>query len=60
MPDLHHAYLLAAATTRFGRHEGRSALDLMAEAANAALAQSACGAPISTACCAATPPPFRT
>ncbi|MBK1977339.1 thiolase family protein [Achromobacter xylosoxidans] len=40
MPDLHHAYLLAAATTRFGRHEGRSALDLMAEAANAALAQS--------------------
>lgn len=40
MPDLHHACLLAAATTRFGRHEGRSALDLMAEAANAALAQS--------------------
>lgn len=45
MPDLHHAhlrhaYLLAAATTRFGRHEGRPALDLMAEAANAALAQS--------------------
>lgn len=40
MPDSHHAYLLAAATTRFGRHEGRSALDLMAEAANAALAQS--------------------
>ncbi len=40
MPDIHHAYLLAAATTRFGRHEGRSALDLMAEAANAALAQS--------------------
>lgn len=40
MPDLHHAYLLAAATTRFGRHEGRSALDLMAEAANAALGQS--------------------
>lgn len=40
MPDRHHAYLLAAATTRFGRHEGRSALDLMAEAANAALAQS--------------------
>lgn len=40
MPDLHHAYLLAAATTRFGRHEGRSALELMAEAANAALAQS--------------------
>lgn len=40
MPDLRHAYLLAAATTRFGRHEGRSALDLMAEAANAALAQS--------------------
>ena len=33
MPDLHHACLLAAATTRFGRHEGRSALDLMAEAA---------------------------
>ncbi len=40
MPDLRHAHLLAAATTRFGRHEGRSALDLMAEAANAALAQS--------------------
>lgn len=40
MPDLHHACLLAAATTRFGRHEGRSALDLMAEAANAALVQS--------------------
>lgn len=40
MPDLQHACLLAAATTRFGRHEGRSALDLMAEAANAALAQS--------------------
>lgn len=45
MSDLHHAplrhaYLLAAATTRFGRHEGRPALDLMAEAANAALAQS--------------------
>lgn len=40
MPDFHHACLLAAATTRFGRHEGRSALDLMAEAANAALAQS--------------------
>ncbi|WOB74019.1 thiolase family protein [Achromobacter xylosoxidans] len=40
MPDSHHAYLLAAATTRFGRHEGRSALELMAEAANAALAQS--------------------
>lgn len=40
MPDSHHAYLLAAATTRFGRHEGRSALDLMAEAANAALGQS--------------------
>lgn len=45
MPDLRHAYLrhaylLAAATTRFGRHEGRSALDLMAEAANAALSQS--------------------
>lgn len=40
MPDLHHACLLAAATTRFGRHEGRSALELMAEAANAALAQS--------------------
>lgn len=40
MPDLHHACLLAATTTRFGRHEGRSALDLMAEAANAALAQS--------------------
>lgn len=40
MPDLRHAHLLVAATTRFGRHEGRSALDLMAEAANAALAQS--------------------
>lgn len=40
MPDLHHACLLAAASTRFGRHEGRSALELMAEAANAALAQS--------------------
>lgn len=40
MPDLHHAYLLAAATTRFGRHTGRSALDLMAEAADAALMQS--------------------
>ncbi|MFY1842647.1 thiolase family protein [Achromobacter xylosoxidans] len=40
MPDLHHACLLAAATTRFGRHEGRSAQELMAEAANAALAQS--------------------
>lgn len=45
MPDLHHAYLrhaylLAATTTRFGRHEGRPALDLMAEAANAALGQS--------------------
>jgi acetyl-CoA C-acetyltransferase len=40
MPDLRHAHLRAAATTRFGRHEGRSALDLMAEAANAALAQS--------------------
>ncbi|CUJ96836.1 thiolase [Achromobacter sp. 2789STDY5608615] len=40
MPDLRHAHLLATATTRFGRHEGRSALDLMAEAANAALAQS--------------------
>ena len=39
MPDLRHAHLLAAATTRFGRHEGRSALDLMAEAANAALAR---------------------
>lgn len=40
MPDLHHACLLAAASTRFGRHEGHSALELMAEAANAALAQS--------------------
>lgn len=40
MPDRRHAYLLAAATTRFGRQEGRSALDLMAEAANGALAQS--------------------
>src|SRR5690606_42115956 len=34
------AYVQAAATTRFGRHEGMSALDLMAEAANSALAQS--------------------
>ncbi|CAM3795719.1 thiolase family protein [Bordetella tumulicola] len=34
------AYIQAAATTRYGRHEGRSALDLMAEAANSALAQS--------------------
>ncbi|WP_251863223.1 thiolase family protein [Achromobacter sp. Marseille-Q4962] len=39
MPDRArtHAYLLGAAATRFGRHEGRSALDLMAEAAEAAL-----------------------
>jgi len=42
MPDLHYprAYIQAAATTRYGRHEGRSALDLMAEAANQALEQS--------------------
>lgn len=40
MSDSRHAYLLAAVTTPFGRHEGRSALDLMAEAANGALAQS--------------------
>lgn len=40
MPDSRHAYLLAATTTRFGRQEGRSALDLMAEAAHGALAQS--------------------
>src|SRR3546814_12264751 len=38
--DRQRAYGQAAATTRFGRHEGRSALDLMAEAANSALAQS--------------------
>src|SRR3546814_1201851 len=38
--DRQRAYVQAAATTRFGRHEGRSALDLMAEAANSALAQS--------------------
>ncbi|MCD0502733.1 thiolase family protein, partial [Bordetella petrii] len=43
MPDRHagpRAYIVAAATTRFGRHEGSSALDLMAQAANLALAQS--------------------
>lgn len=34
-----HASIVAAAVTRFGRHEGRSAPDLMAEAANAALDQ---------------------
>jgi len=32
--------ILAATTTRFGRHEGSTALDLMAQAANRALAQS--------------------
>jgi acetyl-CoA acetyltransferase len=32
------AYLQAASTTRFGRHEGASALDLMAAAANGVLA----------------------
>jgi acetyl-CoA acetyltransferase len=37
-PSLAHAYVQGAALTRFGRHEGRSALDLMAEAAEAALA----------------------
>lgn len=35
--SLAHAYMHGAAVTRFGRHEGRSALDLMAEAAEAAL-----------------------
>lgn len=34
------AYIHAAATTPYGRHEGRSALDLMARAANEALARS--------------------
>ncbi len=32
------SYLLGSAATRFGRHEGRSTLDLMSEAAAAALA----------------------
>lgn len=42
MPDSHYprTYVHAAATTHYGRLEGRSALDLMAEAANKALAQS--------------------
>ncbi|MEN5164607.1 thiolase family protein [Achromobacter kerstersii] len=40
MSERRHAYLLAAATTPFGRHEGCSALDLMADAANGALVQS--------------------
>ena len=38
-PILAHAYVQGAAVTRFGRHEGRSALDLMAEAAEGALAR---------------------
>ena len=42
MPEFfaQRAYILAAATTRFGRHDNASALDLMAQAANSALAQS--------------------
>lgn len=33
------AFLTGAGTTRFGRHEGRGAIDLMAEAADQAIAQ---------------------
>src|SRR5690606_4012678 len=42
MPEQRYprAYIQAAATTPSGPHEGQSALDLMAQAANAALAQS--------------------
>ncbi|OZI33999.1 thiolase [Bordetella genomosp. 10] len=39
MPENRHPYLLAAAGTPFGRLEGQSALDLMAQAANAAIAR---------------------
>jgi len=37
---MHPVSILAAATTRFGRHEGATALDLMAQVANDVLAQS--------------------
>ena len=42
------SYLVGSGLTRFGRHPGRTTLDLMSEAADLALLQASLSAPTST------------